>query len=71
MVKKIMSFSKFLKCEASKSEKIKSLITYAAFAGTKNIVVGDNVFKITKIKKEITLEAESRKHKKQYIKISS
>jgi hypothetical protein len=50
MLKKIMSFPKFAKCEATKRDKLKSLIIYMAFAGTKNIVVGNDAFKITKIK---------------------
>jgi hypothetical protein len=49
MVKKIMGFHKFLKCEATKSEKIKALIKYAMCAATKDIIVSDNGFKITKL----------------------
>ena len=50
MLKKIMSFSRFAKCDATKREKLKSIIKYMAFAGTKNIIVGNDAFKITKIK---------------------
>ena len=50
MIKKIMSFSRFLKCEATKRDKVNALIKYTAHAATKDVVVGNDAFKITKIK---------------------
>lgn len=49
MIKKIMSFQKFLRCDTTKLEKAKALIKYILHAGQKNVIVGNNIFKITKL----------------------
>ena len=49
MNKKIKGFPRFLKCKASKTEKATALLKWVACAGTKDVVVKDGVFKITKL----------------------
>ena len=49
MNKKIKGFPRFLQCKASKAEKATALLKWVCCAGTKDVVVNNGVFRITKI----------------------
>ena len=49
MNKKIKGLPRFLRCDASKTEKATALLKWVACAGQKDVIVKDGVFKITKI----------------------
>jgi hypothetical protein len=47
--KKTSGFPKFLRCEATAGEKAAAMLKWFILLGTKDVVVGTGVFRITKL----------------------
>ena len=47
--KKTSGFPRFLKCEATAGEKAIAMLKWFILLGTKDVVVGNGVFRITKL----------------------